>query len=188
VEQLESIRQAIAEMPAWQVLSILAAIVFLALGLRIAFRRPTSHLTAFNGAAGNVLVSRKALRELVRSACLLDEWVEAARPLVHFKGDKVGATVELRLAGPRNLKIVCERVQSHVTALLKKSLSFEQIGEIEIVVKSFGNESGSYSEEPAETGSSTLLAKVEARQEQPSEAKEDPDDPDSPDSPPKSAS
>ena len=92
------------------------------------------------GEAGKVLVSRKALQELIKQACLLDDWVEAARPVVRVRGDKVSALVELRLASPEHLKDVCERVQQRITALLQKSLSFEQIGDIQIVVKSFATQ------------------------------------------------
>lgn len=116
------------------------AFIFLLIGLRLVFKKPPAHLTAFSGDAGSVLVSRKALQELIRSACLLDEWVEAARPTIRLRNNKVTARVELRLARPEDLKAICERVQEHITALLQKSLSFEQIGEIEIVVKSFGKE------------------------------------------------
>lgn len=127
-------------MPAWQIAVILVALVFVVIGLRLIFKKPPAHLTAFSGDAGSVLVSRKALQELVRSACLLDEWVEAARPIIRVKDNKVTAHVEIRLARPDNLKLVCERVQNHITVLLQKSLSFDQIGEIQIIVKSFGNE------------------------------------------------
>jgi hypothetical protein len=117
--------------------AIVVAVVFLALGIRLVLKQPPSHLTAFSGEAGSVLVSRKALQELIKQACLLDEWVEAARPLVQVKTGKVSAKVEIRLAAPENLKEVCERVQSRITGLLEKSLSFDQIGDIQIVVKSF---------------------------------------------------
>ncbi len=124
------------------------AFIFLLLGLRLVFKKPPAHLTAFSGEAGSVLVSRKALQELIRSACLLDEWVEAARPTIRLKNNKVTARVELRLTKPDDLKAVCERVQNHITALLQKSLSFDQIGAIEIVVKSFGKESSEVEEIP----------------------------------------
>lgn len=140
MDTLESLQETITQMPAWQIAVLLLALVFLVIGLRLVFKKPPAHLTAFSGDAGNVLVSRKALQELVRSACLLDEWVEAARPNIRVKNNKVTAQVELRLARADNLKMVCERVQAHITALLQKSLSFDQIGDIQIVVKSFGND------------------------------------------------
>ena len=121
---------------------LIAAVVFLLLGLRLIFKKPPTHLTAFSGEAGSVLVSRKALQELIKQACLLDEWVEAARPNVRVKNGKVSATVEIRLAAAENLKDVCERVQGRITRLLQKSLSFDQIGAIQIVVKSFAPSSG----------------------------------------------
>lgn len=115
-------------------------VVFLLIGLRLVLKKPPSHLTAYTGEAGSVLVSRKALQELVRAACISDKNVQAARPVIRVKNDKVTARVELRLAKAENLKAVCQSVQDQITSLLQKSLSFDQIGTIEIVVKSFGKE------------------------------------------------
>lgn len=140
METFESLKELLTQLTSVQIGVAVVAFVFLLIGLRLIFKKPPAHLTAFSGDAGSVLVSRKALQELVRSACLLDEWVEAARPIIRVKDNKVTARVELRLTKPDNLKAVCERVQEHITALLQKSLSFDQIGEIQIIVKSFGNE------------------------------------------------
>lgn len=118
---------------------IALAVVFLIIGLRLMMRKPPSHLTAFSGEAGTVLVSRKALQALIKQACLLDDWVEAARPVVRVRGQKVSSRVEVRLSAPDNLKDVCERLQERVTALLQKSLSFDQIGDIQIIVKGFSS-------------------------------------------------
>lgn len=115
------------------------AIVFLALGLRLILKGSHSKLAAFSSPSGTVLVSRKALQELVKQACVLEDWVEAARPLIRLEDEKVSALIELRLASSENLKDVCERVQARVTDLLRKSLSFEHVGSIQIVVKSFGD-------------------------------------------------
>lgn len=123
----------------WHMGAIILAVVFLIVGLRLILKKPPAHLTAFSGDVGTVLVSRKALQELIKQACLLDDWVEAARPVVKVKASKVSSNVELRLSSPENLKDVCERVQNRITELLQKSLSFDQIGDIRIVVKSFGS-------------------------------------------------
>ena len=154
-------------------LGILAGVaVFLAIGLRLIFKQPPAHLTAFSGNAGSVLVSRKALQELIKQAGLLDEWVEAARPIVRVKDSKVSAKVELRLAAPESLKAVCERVQNRITSLLQQSLGFDQIGEIQIVVKSFS---------PNEESNSDILlpkqpAPKETTVEQPASNSESHDD------------
>jgi len=140
MDSLQSAKDLFTQLTPLQIGVAAIAFIFLLIGLRLIFKKPPAHLTAFSGEAGNVLVSRKALQELVRSACLLDEWVEAARPVIRVRNNKVTALVELRLTKPDNLKAVCERVQEHITALLQKSLSFDQIGEIQIVVKSFSNE------------------------------------------------
>lgn len=153
MESLDSAKELLTQLTPLQIGVAVAAFIFLLIGLRLIFKKPPAHLTAFSGDAGSVLVSRKALQELVRSACLLDEWVEAARPVIRVKNNKVTALVELRLTKPENLKAVCERVQEHITALLQKSLSFDQIGEIQIVVKSFSNDAGQEST-PIDTVSS----------------------------------
>lgn len=119
--------------------AILALLLIVA-GIRLLLRKQPTHLTAFAGEAGNVLVSRKAIQELIKQACLLDERVEAVRPVIRFSDSKVHTHVELRLASSENLKASSERVQTRITELLKKSLNFDQIGEIQIVVTSFGNE------------------------------------------------
>lgn len=140
MEPLESLKELTTQLTPLQIGVAVIALIFLFVGLRLVFKKPPAHLTAFSGEAGSVLVSRKALQELIRSACLLDEWVEAARPTIRLRDNKVTARVELRLTKPDDLKAICERVQEHITALLQKSLSFDQIGKIEIVVKSFGKE------------------------------------------------
>ncbi len=137
------------------------AFIFLLIGLRLVFKKPPSHLTAFNGEAGSVLVSRKVLQELIRSACLLEEWVEAARPTIRLRNNKVTARVELRLSKPQDLKAICERVQEHITALLQKSLSFDQIGAIEIVVKSFGKEAAEVANLPSKSLPASDLSAIE---------------------------
>ncbi len=134
----ETFLDLLSQLSALQIGVVLLAIVFLIVGLRLVFKKPPATLTAFSGDAGNVLVSRKALQELVKQACLLDEAVEAARPVIQVKNQQVAARVELRLSEPENLKEVCQRVQDRIVSLMQKSLSIEQIGSIQIVVKSFG--------------------------------------------------
>lgn len=140
MESLESTKELLSQLSPLQIGAVILALLFLIIGLRLILKKPPTHLTAFSGDSGKVLVSRKALQELVKQACLLDDWVDAARPIIRVKDQKVTARVELRLSKPENLKEVCERVQARVTALLQKSLSFEQIGEIQIVVRSFASD------------------------------------------------
>ena len=86
-----------------------------------------------------MLVSRKALQELIKQICLNDDWVENVAPTIKIQDGKVNTHAKLRLRSPEDLKKNCERIQNDITTLLKKSLSFDQIGTIEIVVSSFGN-------------------------------------------------
>lgn len=140
MEALETAKDFLSQLSPLQIGAAVLVFAFLLVGLRLIFKKQPAHLTAFSGDAGNVLVSRKALQELVKQACLLDDWVEAARPTIRVRDNKVTALVELRLSSADNLKGACERIQGRITALLQKSLSFEQIGDIQIVVKSFGKD------------------------------------------------
>ena len=115
-------------------------LILLLLGLRLIFRRSPAHLTAYTGTSGSVQISRKAIQSLIKQACAADEWVEAAKPTVTISGSKVDTHVELRLTSPENLKAATERIQARITRLLEKSLNIEQIGQIRIVVVSFGKQ------------------------------------------------
>ncbi|MEM9159038.1 MAG: hypothetical protein AAGB46_08295 [Verrucomicrobiota bacterium] len=137
MDTLKAILDFIFDLPASVLL--VCGVVFIAVivGLRLAFKRPPAHLTAFSRDSGSVLVSRKALQELIRQTCLNDDWVETAKPTVKISGSKVDTRVDLKLSSPENLKETSERLQSRITSLLQKSLNFEQIGQIQIVVSSF---------------------------------------------------
>ncbi len=147
-EFLEQANDLIGSMSPYTILGIFAAFILVILGLRQTLKKPTSRLTAFSSETGSVLVSRKALEDLIRQACLKDEWVEAARPVVKIVGDKINTSVTLRLTKADHLKETSERLQKRVSGLLQKSLSFEQIGPIQIMVTSFGK---SDVDEPAES-------------------------------------
>ncbi len=122
----------------YTVAGIFVVFILVILGLGRLLKKPSARLTAFSSETGTVLVSRKALQDLIRQACLRDNSVEAARPVVKIAGEKINTTVTLRLASPENLKETSERLQGRITELLQKSLSFDQIGPIEIMVTSFG--------------------------------------------------
>jgi len=138
LEDASTFIQTLEDTPPFLLLVGLGVLIVIGIGVRLAFRKPTPHLTAFAGAAGSVLVSRKALQDLIRQTCMIDEWVEAAKPTVKINGSRVDTRVELRLAAPDNLKPTCERLQVRITELLQKSLNFDEIGEIQIFVSSFG--------------------------------------------------
>jgi len=158
VQTLESAKDFLGQLSPLHIGAVALALAFLLVGLRLIFKKQPAHLTAFSGDAGNVLVSRKALQELAKQACLLDDWVEAARPTIRVRDNKVTALVELRLSSADNLKSACERIQGHITTLLQKSLSFEQIGDIQIVVKSFGKDADDATPAPAPSPSQTPAA------------------------------
>ena len=147
----------------YAIAGIFAVFVLVLIGLGRLLKKPPSRLTAFSSETGSVLVSRKALQELIRQACLRDDFVEAARPAVKISGSKIHTSVDLRLTSPTNLKKTSGRLQTRISELLQKSLNFDQIGHIEIMVTSFGK--SDVDEIPiieipiAEQASSTLKAK-----------------------------
>ena len=130
----------VGNLPPIAIVGILAVLLLLIIGLRSILKSPPSRLVAFSSDTGSVLVSRKALQDLIRQTCLKDDWVEAARPIVKIVGEKINTTVTLRLSSPENLKETTERLQNRISGLLQKSLSFDQIGLIEIMVTSFGKQ------------------------------------------------
>ena len=154
-------------LPPYAIIGVFAVLLLLTIGLRSILKSPQSRLTAFSSDTGSVLVSRKALQDLIRQTCLKDDWVEAARPVVKIAGKKINTSVTLRLSSPENLKETTERLQTRISGLLQKSLSFDQIGPIEIMVSSFGKQDV---DEPAivetalqtDTGLTTLLSSNKA--------------------------
>lgn len=137
-EFVQQASELLDELHPYAIIGIFAVFVLVLIGLGRLLKKPPSRLTAFSSETGSVLVSRKALQELIRQACLKDDFVEAARPNVKINGSKINTSVELRLTSPTNLKETSERLQTRIFELLKKTLNFDKIGNIEIMVISFG--------------------------------------------------
>ena len=127
------------QLPPYALVGIFVVFVLIIIGLGRILKKPPARLTAFSSETGSVLVSRKALQDLIRQTCRRDEAVLAARPVVKISGSKINTRVDLRLASPENLKETSERLQARISGLLQKSLNFDQIGNIEIMVTSFGS-------------------------------------------------
>lgn len=155
----ESIRQAIDlldQLPPYAIIGVFAVFVLAILGLGQMLRKPSSRLIAFSGESGSVSVSRKALQDLIKQTCLKDQSVYAARPTVKIAGSKIHTHVDLRLKSASNLKEISERLQTRISELLQRSLNFDQIGRIEIMVTSFGK--SDVDEPPAEEPSTETPA------------------------------
>lgn len=135
---IEQAIERIEALPPYAIIGIIVVVVVALFSLGLFLKRPKATLTAFSSETGSVLISRKALQDLIRQACLKDERVEAARPVIKISGPKINTSVTLRLSKPDNLKETSERLQTRISKLLQKSLNFEQIGPIEIMVTSFG--------------------------------------------------
>ena len=99
----------VGNLPPYAIFGVLAILLLLIIGLRSILKSPPSRLIAFSSATGSVLVSRKALQDLIRQTCLKDDWVEAARPIVKIASKKINTTVTLRISSPENLKETTER-------------------------------------------------------------------------------
>ena len=142
------------EMPPLAILGVFALFVVVIIGLGRLLRKPPSRLIAFSDSNGSVSVSRKALQELIKQACLKDPNVQAARPTVRISGDKIHTNVEMRLQSATKLNDISDRLQARITELLQKSLNFDQIGKIEIMVTSFGKNDVDEASEGQEIASS----------------------------------
>ena len=154
----ESLRDALDflnQLPPYAVIGIFALFVLAILGLGRMLRKPPSRLIAFSGDSGSVSVSRKALQDLIKQSCLKDPSVQAARPAVKIAGSKINTSVDLRLNSASNLKEISERLQTRISELLQRSLNFDQIGRIEIMVTSFGKNDVDEAPEATETPEET---------------------------------
>ena len=114
-ELVQRASEILDQLPLYAIIGIFAVFVLILIGLGRLLKKPPSRLTAFSSEAGSVLVSKKALQELIRQVCLRDDSVEASRPTVKINGAKIYTNVDLRLASPTNLRETSERLQTRIS-------------------------------------------------------------------------
>ena len=89
---------------------------------------------AFDTDGGGVLVTRKAVRDLVRRCCEEMGEIGSAHIGIRLKGGTLNARVRLRVHRNANLKGISGYLREQIIQALTENLGVEGIGDIEIVV------------------------------------------------------
>lgn len=97
-------------------------------------RRQPRVVRAFNAEGGQVLVTRRAVRDLVQRCCEELGDVASAHATVAIKNGKLRTRVELRLRHNANLKGVTGYLREQVTQALTENLGLEELGEVDVIV------------------------------------------------------
>lgn len=128
-------------MPDWleillQSYLVIGAVVAIAVGILLwyALSRQPKTFKAFDSAGGEVHVTRKAVRELVRRCCEELGDVGSASTKIDIKNGLVHVTVHLRVRKSTNLKNVSGYLREQIGAVLSENLGVEEMGDIDIIV------------------------------------------------------
>ncbi len=96
--------------------------------------RQPRRFRAFDTAGGEVLVTRKAVRELVQRCCEELGDVGSARVEIRLRGGEVRVGVRLRVRKSANLKGISGYLREQISTVLTENLGIERLGEIGILV------------------------------------------------------
>jgi len=97
-------------------------------------RKQPRVVRAFDAEGGQVLVTRRAVRDLVQRCCEELGDVASAHARVEIKGGKLRTQVELRLRRNANLKGITGYLREQVTQALTENLGLEDLGEVDVIV------------------------------------------------------
>jgi len=134
--QVQAIADTLGEPWMQALLALLGLALLLILGIAV-FRRRRSPIRVFNNSAGHVKVSRRALSDVVRSAC---ETIGASsRPKVKFwaRRGRLYLQVKLRLEAGQRLGDISSLLQDHLSRSLKEILGVDRIGRIDVIATGF---------------------------------------------------
>lgn len=115
------------------VLGSALALLVLALVVYFVARQPKS-FKAFDAEGGGVIVTRKAVRELVQRCCAGLQGVGSAHARVTVHSDEVLVRVALRTRRSANLKGISGHLREEIRVALTENLGIEKIRDIEITV------------------------------------------------------
>jgi hypothetical protein len=108
-------------------IAVLAAAVFL-------FTRQPDRITAFSNETGDVLVSRRAIHNVIEQCCEGLKEVGSARVTVSWKEGSLHTLVRLRIHADARLENTSGYLQQQIRGMLKENLGLENIGRIDIDV------------------------------------------------------
>lgn len=100
-------------------------------------KRQPKNVVAYKTENGNVIISRSAVVELVRTTCEQISQINKPKLKVFTKRGQTHFTVCIQLMSGSSLKDVEETLQNHLRESLSKNLGIENLGTINIVVTSF---------------------------------------------------
>lgn len=109
------------------------AFIVLLIVLYFVLRQPRV-FRAFGSGDGEVSVTRKAVRELVRTCCEEIGDVGSARAHIHVRRGEVSVRVDLRMRRSANLKGISSYLRQQIAQALTENLGIEKLGDIEMVV------------------------------------------------------
>ncbi|MGH8021335.1 MAG: hypothetical protein ACREIA_24250 [Opitutaceae bacterium] len=115
---------------------LVAAIVVVAVVLWIVLTKQPATFKAFDTAGGEVKVTRKAVRDLVRRCCEELKEVTSASVHIRLKAGTLHVRVRLRVLRSANLKAISGYLREQISRVLTDNLGVEGIGDIEIIVAS----------------------------------------------------
>lgn len=111
-----------------------AAVALLLVLVVYFLRRQPKSFRAFGTGDGEVLVTRKAVRELVRTCCEEINDIGSARARIRVRGGSVHVWVDLRVRRTANLKGIASYLRQQIAQALTDNLGIENLGDIEMVV------------------------------------------------------
>jgi len=115
------------------VLGSAVALIVITIIVYLVARQPRS-FKAFDSEGGGVVVTRKAVRELVQSCCSGLRGVGSAHARVTVHGGEVAVHVALRTRRSANLKGISSTLREEIRVALTENMGLEKIRDIEIAV------------------------------------------------------
>ena len=109
------------------------ALLILAVIIYLVTRQPSS-FKAFDASGGTVVVTRKAVRELVQRCCSGLQGVGSAIARVTVRSGELNVRVSLRTRRSANLKGIAGHLREEIRVALTENLGIENVGDIEITV------------------------------------------------------
>lgn len=100
----------------------------------LVIRSRTRAMKIFKTQTGLVHVSRRALRELVQSACRHVNTANRPRVKFYARHSKLNLAVKIKLNEGQRLTDVSAQLQSRIAETLHETLSMEKVGRIDIIV------------------------------------------------------
>lgn len=114
-----------------------STLLFLLIVLLLLLRRQPKSIVAYKTENGDVIISRSAVIELVRTSCQQISQISKPKLKVFTKKGLTHFTIKIQLTSGGRLKDVEQTLQHHLRERLSKNLGIEKLGTVNIIVNSF---------------------------------------------------